>query len=304
MPKTLQKHAATLACSRAASVTERKALVARHPHSQRTRVPLALKRAIVDRRAMSSAGGLLCGPLLRRLGPASLSELASLATGAIAVDPITVAKSLGWLTTDNTVLLDEFDALWAEVERRVRVSDLRYPACFASTRTAAMLLYLACRTARPSTVLETGVADGISTYVILRALELNQSGTLHSVDVRPDVGGLLRGTERGRWVLHLLTRNGRTALNHIFREVPPGELFFHDSNHSYYWQRMELKGAAQWIRPRGLIVCDDVDSSTAFLEWCRQHRSTPHLCFLGSRILGLVRFSGASGPAREEEHGP
>ncbi|MDA4120471.1 MAG: hypothetical protein OK436_07790, partial [Thaumarchaeota archaeon] len=46
-------------------------------------------------------------------------------------------------------------------------------------------LYLICRTVKPTVVVETGVASGLSSAYILQALEDNASGRLYSIDL-PD----------------------------------------------------------------------------------------------------------------------
>ena len=47
---------------------------------------------------------------------------------------------------------------------------------------AAHLLYAVCRLIRPRIVVETGVAAGVSSAFILKALEDNSYGILHSID--------------------------------------------------------------------------------------------------------------------------
>jgi len=44
-------------------------------------------------------------------------------------------------------------------------------------------LYVICRVMKPMTVVETGVAAGLSTSYMLYALEKNRRGELHSIDM-------------------------------------------------------------------------------------------------------------------------
>ena len=62
---------------------------------------------------------------------------------------------------------------------------------------------------RPSVVIETGVAMGFSTAVMLAAMDVNQAGALHSIDLPPlqvnaaeFVGEVVADELRGRWTLH------------------------------------------------------------------------------------------------------
>src|SRR3712207_2183494 len=80
---------------------------------------------------------------------------------------------------------------------------------WAADSLLARCCYLSCRLLEPSVVIETGVAYGVSSAFILRALEESGHGVLHSVDMPT----LRRGSERfwgiavpgdlrGRWNLH------------------------------------------------------------------------------------------------------
>ena len=56
----------------------------------------------------------------------------------------------------------------------------------------ARLCYLSCRLIDPEVVIETGVAYGVSSAFILKALQENDRGTLYSIDLPP----LRRGYEK------------------------------------------------------------------------------------------------------------
>src|SRR6266480_7212838 len=49
----------------------------------------------------------------------------------------------------------------------------------------ARLAYALCRALKPSVVMETGVAYGVSTAFLLKALDVNRNGRLHSIDLPP-----------------------------------------------------------------------------------------------------------------------
>ena len=60
--------------------------------------------------------------------------------------------------------------------------DFKKYAIGASAGLKEVALYLLVRKYKPKVILETGVANGISTYFILKALHLNGSGKLISID--------------------------------------------------------------------------------------------------------------------------
>ena len=89
---------------------------------------------------------------------------------------------------------------------------------------------------KPHVVVETGVANGITTNAIMRALEGNNaSGTLHSFDVLPETKNAYIGN--GSWNFHLI--NSKVAHKQIVNVVSglsKVDLWVHDSNHGYRWQ--------------------------------------------------------------------
>ena len=136
-----------------------------------------------------------------------------------------------------------------------RRSTTAYPDFFAVEIGSVTPLHAIVRTKQPDVMIETGVADGFSTAVILAAMETNGRGELHSYDIADDVGACV--TDRTRWTLHI-----REPL-----PSSPIDLFLHDSDHSYANQSAEYVAAWSILRPGGLLLSDDVDWSCAFLDF-------------------------------------
>jgi predicted O-methyltransferase YrrM len=133
----------------------------------------------------------------------------------------------------------------------------------------ARLCYLACRLIEPQTVVETGVAYGVSSAYILTALRENRRGTLYSVDLPP----LRRKSERfwgiavdhdlrGRWGLHRGT--SARVLPRLLRETPTVDLFVHDSLHTHRNMRREFDTVWPHLREGALLLADDVERNRAF----------------------------------------
>lgn len=164
-----------------------------------------------------------------------------------------------------------------EVEERTRrlLGEIRASDAFSQRWAAdsllARLCYLACRLTTPETVVETGVAYGVSSAFILRALEQNGRGTLHSVDLPP----LRREYERfwgvavpdghqERWRLH--RGSSRRVLPGLLREAGPVDLFVHDSLHTSRNMRREFEIVWPNLRPGGILLADDVERNSAFAD--------------------------------------
>lgn len=183
----------------------------------------------------------------------------------------------------------EFEMLRGELASRVTNTRLPFPEHFRLRDEASFVLYVWTRNQRPRTVVETGVANGTSTFFLLKALEANGHGKLISLDVTPGVGALLAEEERRSWDLRMLSlRSARTDLKSVLDEVGPVDLFFHDSDHRYLWQHLELRSAFRYMSGAGVICADDVDDSYAFVDFCADLRLTPALLIAARGVLGFV----------------
>lgn len=125
----------------------------------------------------------------------------------------------------------------------------------------ASFLYAYILTRKPKTLIETGVANGITTNVIMSALE-KSGGVLHSFDVDPKTSNVYSGL--GNWRFHLLSGNLKKNLVDQVGEISEVDLWLHDSNHGYLWQSFEYKLAKSVLKTDGILVSDDIDSSTAW----------------------------------------
>lgn len=151
-------------------------------------------------------------------------------------------------------------------------------------------LYCIIRAAQPGVVVETGVASGISTAFILRALHENQKGKLYSIDLPPIVDGngnvpgnmnwiLPDGLEPGcavplslrhRW--ELIISCSEKALPPLLQRLGQIDIFLHDSEHSYEHMMWEYEMAWPYIKTGGILLSDDVSLNTAMIDFCRRHR--------------------------------
>jgi predicted O-methyltransferase YrrM len=124
--------------------------------------------------------------------------------------------------------------------------------------------YAIARVLQPESVVETGVHDGLSTAVLLRALERNATGHLTSIDLPstdlpPEVEGpgwLVPPGLRWRWTL--LLGDAKKLLPDAAQRAAPIGLFIHDSDHSQAHQTFEL----ETVRPHlasGAVVISDQD---------------------------------------------
>jgi predicted O-methyltransferase YrrM len=160
----------------------------------------------------------------------------------------------------------------------------------------AGLLYAICRTMRPKTVVETGTCYGVSSAFILKALQLNEAGVLHSIDLPPlgksadrFVGRLIPDELRSRWALHRGT--SRRVLPPLLRALGKVDLFLHDSLHTYSNILMECEAVARHLNRPAAVLVDDVQDNAAFLEWTS--RAKPELCIVVKELEKEALFGVA-----------
>lgn len=143
----------------------------------------------------------------------------------------------------------------------------------------ARLSYALVRALEPACVVETGVCYGVTSAFILKALERNSTGTLYSIDLPPlgqnaerFVGWLVPQELRSRWRLSLGT--SKEWLPRIVEDLEGVDIFLHDSLHTYGNIRKELHAVTPKLRERSVVIADDIEGNSAFLEWVAKSKPT------------------------------
>jgi predicted O-methyltransferase YrrM len=218
--------------------------------------------------------------------PPTLHDFTKL-SGALQVTPSAFLEALGWPAEDVAKAVDEFDEVSAGLERRYAETETLFPPRWGVEHATGLALYALVRLLQPTTVVETGVADGRSSFMILSALERNGQGTLHSFEVRPDAGSLVRG--HAQWDLTVSdARDARARFADALGRLEAIDLFLHDSDHSYGNQMFEYEQAWPKIPGGGVLVSDDVDLSRAYVDFATRYGQRPQFLFDRRKILGAI----------------
>jgi predicted O-methyltransferase YrrM len=126
-------------------------------------------------------------------------------------------------------------------------------------------------------IVETGVAGGLSSRVLLEAIERNGGGRLWSIDLPPLLDAdLARETaaavpQRLRAYWTLLRGSSRRLLPRLAAELHQVDLFLHDSLHTTRNVRFELEHVWPALAPGGAALIDDLDRNTATGEFLERH---------------------------------
>ena len=187
---------------------------------------------------------------------------------------------------------EEFRQHMATLRDRVGPSRSVSSVPKALTATEAQFRYAQVRLRPPRHVVETGVALGVSTFFLLRALRENHAGKLTSFDVNASAGSLLREEDTDGWQFVVLNpRRARREFVEHLDQGGPLDLFVHDSDHSYGHQRFEYSSVFPWMSQGSLLASDDVDGSFAYLDFCREHDLRAHYLVSPTKLFGIAEVS-------------
>lgn len=123
---------------------------------------------------------------------------------------------------------------------------------------------------RPSVVIETGVAHGITSRIILEAMQRNDHGHLWSIDLPFPFDHELHGQTgvavtdecRSRW--SYIEGRSRQRLPRLVSEVGQVQMFIHDSLHTARNTAFELTRAASAMPSGGVLLADDIKMHRGF----------------------------------------
>ena len=158
-------------------------------------------------------------------------------------------------------------------------------------------VWCAVRHLEPQRVVETGVARGVTTRLILEAMSRNRQGHLWSVDLphplRPELhretAAAVSEELRDRWTY--VRGSSRRRLPSLVARLGQIELFVHDSLHTGRNMRFEMQTVWPALRGGGIMFVDDVDNQS-FADFVRQVGRPPSIVFRsadGPWMSGLVR---------------
>lgn len=150
------------------------------------------------------------------------------------------------------------------------------------------LLYSLIKANNSKLIIETGVANGITTNAIMKALEESgANGELKSFDVLPETRKAYSGG--GNWKFHLLKgKNVHKQIKSIVGSLPKVDVWVHDSNHGYRWQKFEYLLALSVLSKNGVLISDDIDASSAWGELAKTHFRKSFVIFDSRKFFGIA----------------
>ena len=176
----------------------------------------------------------------------------------------------------------QIDAIMADIGELLAARGLRsgrgsYAYYSDADNSLARAVWCVAVHTRPEVVIETGVAHGITSRIVLEALRRNDSGHLWSIDLpfpfdhelHAETGVAVTDACRPRW--SYLEGTSKQRLPPLVNKVGPVEMFIHDSLHTARNTLFEMEQAASAGAARGVMLVDDIDSHEGFAAFARRH---------------------------------
>ena len=211
--------------------------------------------------------------ILNQVVPPQKITLADLCSRGIHVSEsasdclVAIARAVGG-TGPSQEQIDTWRGEWRSLSH-VLATPARgqYPVEYDIETETALLLFLLIRWRRPQTVVETGIARGASSFVMLSALQRNGKGSLFSLDIDPGAGELVPGELKNAWRKILINpRKPKSSFADFVSSAPPIDFFFHDSNHRQSWMEYEFRSILPTMTAGGILGSDDVQGNRAFIS--------------------------------------
>jgi len=198
--------------------------------------------------------------------------------------------SLGFLSTaydEAEILKLTKEGMKAWIEESSAEKNMVASENWNAESNLCILLYSLILLNNYTKVIETGVANGVTTRVIMRALE-QTGGVLHSFDILETSRNVYKGN--GEWQFHKLEANRRIQkeLRKQVYEIGKCDLWLHDSNHGQTWQEFEYALAWENLEKNGVLLSDDVDASPAWGLASKGYLMKPAVIFDSRKFIGLA----------------
>jgi len=169
---------------------------------------------------------------------------------------------------------EEFGKVWDATVSGLTAAGLRvglasYRGWNDGDRAEAEAIWCLIAHLQPATVVETGVAHGVTSRVILEGLRRNGNGHLWSVDLpaidaalHHEIGVAVPEALRSRWTY--VEGTSRQRLPALARRLQRIDLFVHDSLHTARNTNFELDTVWPTLPPGGAAVVDDINRNLGF----------------------------------------
>ena len=174
---------------------------------------------------------------------------------------------------------EDFKAAWDDLAQQMAASGLTVGKGHDADANLAHVVWCAIRHMEPQRVLETGVARGVTSALVLGAMAQSNGevGRLWSIDLPPMMSGWHEQSkllvDEAAWPNWTYIRgSSRRTMTSTCASIGSIDIFIHDSLHTPQTMKYELNKAWPYIRAGGLLISDDVEGNSAFVDFVEARR--------------------------------
>lgn len=160
---------------------------------------------------------------------------------------------------------------------------------------------------RANVVVETGVAHGVTSRIVLEALDRVASGHLWSIDqphlfdpsLHVETGTAVPEALRSRWTY--VEGSSRRRLPLVLRTVGQVDVFVHDSLHTARNTFYEMSRTFDVLAPGGVMIIDDISTHQGFASFVKRAPGARDIVCRsadGFGLFGILQKSKASSEVR------
>lgn len=194
---------------------------------------------------------------------------------------------------------EEFQSIWDDLD--VSAGGLVVDG-HDSDRAIGRAVWCVIRHSRAKRVVETGVARGVSSRIILEALKSCPESRLWSVDLpllaeewADIVGTAVPNRLTSQWIY--VRGSAKRALPRLLDGIGPIDMFVQDSRSTLAAASFEFETAWKALKPGGILIANSIDRSLAFAHFVQ--RAQPVFCIAApferkSGLFGIARKEGGS----------
>ncbi len=207
-----------------------------------------------------------------------LSSVAGQRPSATTAEPVKNLHEL--LDVDWPCPLEEsFNEAWSDLGRHMASSGLKVGEGHDADANLARVVWCAIRHMDPQRVLETGVARGVTSVLALGAMAQSNGGLgrLWSIDLPPMMSGwheqskvLVDEIAWPDWTY--IRGSSRRTMASTCASMESIDIFIHDSLHTPQTMKYEFEKAWPFMRAGGLLISDDVEGNSAFVDFVKSRR--------------------------------
>jgi predicted O-methyltransferase YrrM len=178
---------------------------------------------------------------------------------------------------------EDFNVAWNNLARHMASSGLTVGHGHDADSNLAHVVWCAIRHMDPQRVLETGVARGVTSALALGAMAQSNGevGRLWSIDLPPMMSGWHEQSkvlvDEAAWPNWTYIRgSSRRTMTSTCASIGSIDIFIHDSLHTPQTMKYEFDKAWPFVRAGGLLISDDVEGNSVFVDFVKSRRIEKH----------------------------